>query len=218
MVPGPNMYVHYDLTLIVISVVIAILSAYAALDLAGRVTSSRGTAARFGWMGGGAVAMGIGIWSMHYIGMLAFRMPMAVLYDWPTVLLSMGAAVAASGIALFIASREKMGFAATFLLGPSRLPVCCSSCRHRLRGASPHLCISPHRRDVEPAEGVQRNAHGMRHPCDALHRDERREMGTWNSLRREPEACRKHLGYWDSKHCACHRYDSLFGLLDGRHR
>src|SRR5271156_2014913 len=54
-------------------------------------------------------AMGIGIWAMHYVGMLAFRLPVAVQYDWPTVLLSLLAAIFASAIALFVTSREKMG-------------------------------------------------------------------------------------------------------------
>ena len=78
----------YDYRLVVLSVVIAILAAYAALDLAGRVTSAR-SQTRFVWLTGGSLAMGIGIWSMHYIGMLAFHLPIPVLYDWPTVLLSM---------------------------------------------------------------------------------------------------------------------------------
>ena len=97
----------YDYRLVVLSVVIAILAAYAALDLAGRVTSARGRA-RFVWLTGGSVAMGIGIWSMHYIGMLAFHLPIPVLYDWPTVLLSLLAAIFASAIALFVVSRRKM--------------------------------------------------------------------------------------------------------------
>jgi len=53
--------------------------------------------------------MGIGIWSMHYVGMLAFRLPVAVEYDWPTVLVSLLAAVLASAIALFVVSRRRMG-------------------------------------------------------------------------------------------------------------
>jgi signal transduction histidine kinase/DNA-binding response OmpR family regulator len=97
----------YDDRLVTLSVVIAILAAYAALDLAGRVTASRGFA-RFLWLAGGAFAFGLGIWSMHYIGMEAFVLPVPVLYDWPTVFLSMVAAVAASGLALFIASRKTM--------------------------------------------------------------------------------------------------------------
>src|SRR5258708_4618609 len=98
----------YDYRLVILSVVIAIVAAYAALDLAGRVTSAR-TRIRFVWLTGGSFAMGIGIWSMHYIGMLAFRLPIPVLYDWPTVLLSLLAAVLASASALFVVSRKKMG-------------------------------------------------------------------------------------------------------------
>jgi PAS domain S-box-containing protein len=52
--------------------------------------------------------MGLGIWSMHYIGMLAYSLPVTVLYDWPTVLLSLVAAMLASCVALFIASRNTM--------------------------------------------------------------------------------------------------------------
>ena len=54
--------------------------------------------------------MGLGIWSMHYIGMLAFSLPVPVLYDWRTVLLSLLAAVFASGVALFVVSRKKLGW------------------------------------------------------------------------------------------------------------
>lgn len=104
---------HYDVTFVVLSVLIAILSAFAALDLAGRVMFSRKASTRLAWLGGGATAMGIGIWSMHYIGMLAFRMSMPVLYDWHTVLLSMAAAVAASGLALYVVSRKTMGMLST---------------------------------------------------------------------------------------------------------
>ncbi len=97
----------YDYRLVALSVLIAILASYAALDLAGRVTAAHGRA-RFVWLTGGAAAMGLGIWSMHYIGMLAYSLPVVVLYDWPTVLLSLVAAMLASGIALFIASRSVM--------------------------------------------------------------------------------------------------------------
>jgi two-component system sensor histidine kinase/response regulator len=106
---------HYDPSFVALSIVIAVLSAYAALDLAGRVTSSRRRKTRFAWVAGGAVAMGIGIWSMHYIGMLAMRMDTAVLYDWPTVLLSLAAAILASAVALFTVSRKTMGVVFTAL-------------------------------------------------------------------------------------------------------
>src|SRR5271155_3078521 len=93
----------YDYRLVAPSVLIAILASYAALDLAGRVTAARGRA-RSIWLTGGAGAMGLGIWSMHYIGMLAFSLPVPVLYDWPTVVLSLLAAILASAVALYVAS------------------------------------------------------------------------------------------------------------------
>ena len=97
----------YDYGLVVVSVLIAMFAAYAALDLAGRVTAARGWL-RSVWLIGGAAAMGFGIWSMHYIGMLAFSLPLPVGYDWPTVLLSLLAAILASLVALYVVSRPKM--------------------------------------------------------------------------------------------------------------
>src|SRR2546427_1393030 len=98
----------YDHILVALSVLIAILASYAALDLARHVTSAQGRA-RLLWLTGGANAMGFGIWSMHYIGMLAFRLPIPVQYDWPTVMLSLLAAIFASAVALFVVSRLRMG-------------------------------------------------------------------------------------------------------------
>jgi two-component system sensor histidine kinase/response regulator len=101
----------YDYRLVGLSVLIAALASYAALDLAARVTAAQGRI-QFAWLLGGATAMGTGIWSMHYIGMLAFSLPIPVLYDWPTVLLSLLAAVFTSAIALFVVSRRRMGLPA----------------------------------------------------------------------------------------------------------
>jgi two-component system sensor histidine kinase/response regulator len=98
----------YNYNLVALSVCIAIFASYAALDLGGRVTASRGTV-RFTWLMGGSFAMGMGIWSMHYIGMLAYSLPVTVRYHWPTVLLSLVAAILASAVALVVVSRNKMG-------------------------------------------------------------------------------------------------------------
>ena len=98
----------YDLGLVALSVLIAIVVSRAALDLANHVTMARGRA-RALWLAGGAFAMGSGIWSMHYVGMLAFRLPVPVLYDVPTVLASLLAAVFASAVALFVVSRPALG-------------------------------------------------------------------------------------------------------------
>jgi diguanylate cyclase (GGDEF)-like protein/PAS domain S-box-containing protein len=98
----------YDLRLVTLSVVIAVFSSFAALDLAGRVTATQNKA-RLAWLIGGSAAMGLGIWSMHYIGMLAFSIPVQMFYDPPTVLLSLLAAIIASAVALFTVSRKRMG-------------------------------------------------------------------------------------------------------------
>src|ERR1700724_1372848 len=103
-----NLIGSYNYALVALSVLIAMFASYAALDLAGRVTATGGWT-RAVWLLGGAGAMGTGIWSMHYIGMLAFILPIPVAYHWPTVLLSLFAAIVASVIALYVVSRQKMG-------------------------------------------------------------------------------------------------------------
>jgi PAS domain S-box-containing protein len=98
----------YDYRLVVFSVLLAILASYVALDLAARVTVARGRA-RHAWLAGGAISMGFGIWSMHFVGMLAFRLPTPVRYFLPTVLLSLLAAILASAVALYLAGRRRFG-------------------------------------------------------------------------------------------------------------
>ncbi|MGH9344017.1 MAG: MHYT domain-containing protein, partial [Terriglobia bacterium] len=97
----------YDHRLVTLSFVIAMCASYAALDLAARTAATRGRA-RYAWLCGGAAAMGIGIWSMHYIGMLAFNLPVPILYDLPTVVISLLAAIFSSALALYLISRKKL--------------------------------------------------------------------------------------------------------------
>src|SRR5713101_2813249 len=104
-----NLIGSYNYALVALSVLIAIFASYAALDLAGRVTAAGGWT-RAVWLLGGAGAMGTGIWSMHYIGMLAFLLPIPVAYHWPTVMLSLLAAILASVVALGVVSGQKMGW------------------------------------------------------------------------------------------------------------
>src|SRR5688572_5118484 len=89
-------YTH-DPLMVVLSIVIAILASYIVLDLTGRVTAASGRA-RYAWLTGGAIAMGTGIWSMHFTAMLGFPIP--VTYDVPITLASLLAAIVASAIAL----------------------------------------------------------------------------------------------------------------------
>jgi PAS domain S-box-containing protein len=98
---------HYDGRLVGLSVVIAVLASYCALDLAGRVTAASGRP-RVIWLAGGATATGAGIWSMHYVGILALSMPAPVLYDIPTLMASLLAAVLASAAALWVVGRREM--------------------------------------------------------------------------------------------------------------
>jgi hypothetical protein len=84
-----NLIGSYNYALVALSVLIAMFASYAALDLAGRVTASGGWT-RAVWLLGGAGAMGTGIWSMHYIGMLAFILPISVAYHWPNAVMVCG--------------------------------------------------------------------------------------------------------------------------------
>lgn len=91
----------YDQLLVAVSIFVAILASYTALDMAGRVATSAGRVALI-WLVGGGFAMGIGIWSMHFIGMLAMNMEMMMSYDPVLTMLSMAVAVASSIFALWI--------------------------------------------------------------------------------------------------------------------
>ena len=95
-----------DYWMVALSVLIAIAASYAALDIAGRATAALGRM-RTTWLVGGAASMGLGIWSMHYIGIVAFGLPVAVFHHLPTVFLSLLAAILASGVALVVASRAQ---------------------------------------------------------------------------------------------------------------
>jgi NO-binding membrane sensor protein with MHYT domain len=97
--------------MVVLSALVAVLASYAALDLAERVNAARG-AARSAWLGGGAVAMGVGIWSTHFTAMAAFRLPVPVSYHLPTVWLSLAEGIAPSALALFVVNRRKLGWLA----------------------------------------------------------------------------------------------------------
>lgn len=91
---------HYEPLLVFVSILVAILASYTALSLAMRVRQAQGRAPYF-WIAGGALAMGSGIWAMHFIGMLAFRLPMPVGYDPLITFASWLLPVVASGLALW---------------------------------------------------------------------------------------------------------------------
>ena len=105
----------YSYWLVLLSVLVAILASYTALDLATRITVSRGTAGR-AWLIGGACSMGTGIFSMHFVGMLAFSLPVPMGYDPAITLVSLLIAIVVSGFALYTVSRDSLS-AKNLLLG-----------------------------------------------------------------------------------------------------
>jgi diguanylate cyclase (GGDEF)-like protein len=97
----------YQTVFVLLSVFVAMMASYTALNLAGRVTQTEGRTS-LGWLAGGAVAMGAGIWSMHFIGMLAFSLPIRLGYDLGITLLSLLAAIAVSAFALLMVTRKTL--------------------------------------------------------------------------------------------------------------
>jgi PAS domain S-box-containing protein len=97
----------YDPGLVMLSVLIGMFASYTALNLATHHISAR-RSGRSAWLAGGCVVMGIGIWSMHFTGMLAFSLPVPVGYHWPTVLLAFFVAVFSSAVALYVITWEKI--------------------------------------------------------------------------------------------------------------
>jgi PAS domain S-box-containing protein len=96
----------YDPWLVALWVATAMIVSYAALDLARRVSAPHGRS-RFAWVVGGLIAMGLGMGSIRYMGMLALKLPVPAVYGLRTVLLFLFAAIVASAIAIFVVSRQQ---------------------------------------------------------------------------------------------------------------
>ncbi|HVQ12872.1 MAG TPA: MHYT domain-containing protein [Vicinamibacterales bacterium] len=110
------MHQHFHHWLVLVSLLVAILASYTAITLALRIRVTTRQLAP-AWLIGGGVAMGIGIWSMHFVGMLALTLPIEIAYDVGTTLLSMVIAIVVSTFALHIASRDQVGRAALVAAG-----------------------------------------------------------------------------------------------------
>src|SRR5438105_2387748 len=101
----------YNAGFVVISVIVATLAAFVALSISGRIVAANSRGAQWAWASAGAIAMGGGIWSMHFIGMLAFSLPCGVTYAPVGTVLSMIPGILASGVALHaISQRTDPGF------------------------------------------------------------------------------------------------------------
>ncbi len=104
---GPSVPFGYNGWLVALSISIAVMASYTALDVGSRVTQAAGRR-RWAWVGGGGVAMGTGIWAMHFIGMLAFHIDRAVDYDALITFVSLLPAIASATFALHIVQRDQM--------------------------------------------------------------------------------------------------------------
>jgi diguanylate cyclase len=98
---------HYNVGLVALSVAIAVVAAYASLDQARRASQTDGWK-RLLWLASGGLTMGVGIWSMHFVGMLSFVMPVAVTYQPTLVALSLVAAVGGASISLGVVTRPQV--------------------------------------------------------------------------------------------------------------
>jgi len=118
-VTGP-LFAEYDARLIGLAAAVGIFTAYAALDIAGRVTNCVGRA-RKGWLAGGSVATGIGVGAMQLLWLAAIRWQGPVQFEWPGLLAAVLAATLAAGIGFIVVSRAEFHLfallTASFLMG-----------------------------------------------------------------------------------------------------
>lgn len=101
-------HVHgsHDTLLVIFSYIVAAAASFTVLNLVGIIASLKKAAVRWLWLLFGAAVMGTGIWSMHFIGMMAFSLPVPIAYDMVLVVLSVIFAIAASFIALYVVARD----------------------------------------------------------------------------------------------------------------
>ena len=144
------MQATYNVWLVSLSIVVAMVVSYTALKLAARVADAEGSGGRL-WLLGGAVAMGTGIWSMHFIGMLAFSVPTPLRYGVFRTVGSLIIAIITSGFALSIASRSELslrrlgfgalvmgtGISAMHYSGMAAITIVPMHCASRLHALSP---------------------------------------------------------------------------------
>jgi NO-binding membrane sensor protein with MHYT domain/nitrogen-specific signal transduction histidine kinase len=109
----------YNPNLVALSILVAAFASYTAFDLGGRVAASRGAAPRV-WLVAAAIAMGGGIWSMHFIAMLAVNIPIPMSYDIGLTTLSLVVAIFVTGAGFYFINRQSapplsLGFSGVFM-------------------------------------------------------------------------------------------------------
>ena len=139
--PSNQILGFYDLTLVVFSFIVAMVASYVALSIAGSLRSVISDRMHYyKWLFSGAVVMGLGIWTMHFIGMEAFITYMSMTYDPALTFLSLLIAIVASGFALFWIARERVSIP-DILIGGSVMGVAIASMHYVGMAAMQHIHI-----------------------------------------------------------------------------
>ena len=158
-VPG-----SYNYTLVLLSYLVAALGSYAFLQFATRIAELRDAGLRFSWLAIGAIAMGGGIWAMHFIGMLAHILPIPVSYDPGITALSIVPAILAAGVALHVVARPVVT-TPRLLVGGTLMGV-----GHRRHALHRHVGDAAQRAGAlrpDPVRGLDRRRRAARHPRPA---------------------------------------------------
>lgn len=97
---------EYDSFLVVLSIIIIFIASYTVFQVTLTLTSASRTTHRIKWIVGASSVMGLGIWSMHFIGMLAFSLPIPIHYSIEQTLLSIPPAILGSSVFLILLTKE----------------------------------------------------------------------------------------------------------------
>jgi NO-binding membrane sensor protein with MHYT domain len=98
--------VSYDLAMVILSWVVSAIGAFTALSAIGRARKPDGEVDRFNVILAGVALGGVGIWSMHFIGMIAWKVDLGVGYRLFETMLSLVAAIVVSALALGYVARD----------------------------------------------------------------------------------------------------------------
>ncbi|MDP1524090.1 MAG: EAL domain-containing protein [Methylotenera sp.] len=110
------MNIFWNTSLIALSVIVAVAGSFTALAHAARMRHAQGSTS-IAWMVSGGITLGMAIWSMHFVGMLAFHLPIPLSYDLPLTLLSAVPAMAAALLGFYVLRTPAVSNTRIFLAG-----------------------------------------------------------------------------------------------------
>jgi signal transduction histidine kinase/ActR/RegA family two-component response regulator len=116
--PSNHVEGNYDFSLVALSYIIASIASYVALDMASQLGREQSPKTKNFWVIGGAVAMGAGIWSMHFTGMLAYNLPMEHTYNFWITLLSFVIPIVFSFAVLQLVKSRDLNYSTVLIAAP----------------------------------------------------------------------------------------------------